>query len=52
MSAVSRHRDRSLSELRGDIRVPMAALNSFRVQRAVYLYQPVHCTERDSETVI
>lgn len=41
----------SLSELR-DIRVPVAAPNSFRVQRAFYLYQPVYCTQRDSETVI
>lgn len=30
----------------------MAAWNSFRVHRAFYLYQPVHCTQWDSETVI
>lgn len=31
---------------------PVAALNSFRVQRAFYLYHSVHCTQWDSETVI
>lgn len=36
----------------GDMHAPVAALNSFRVQRAFYLYHSVHCTQWDSETVI
>lgn len=42
----------ALTDLEGVMHVPVAALNSFGVQRAFYLYRPVHCTQRDSETVI
>ena len=47
----SRHHDTDEWESWG-IYVPATALNNFRVQRAFYLYRPVHCTWWDSETVI